>query len=124
MFSTILPGDTRNGHGDDNGNEVRNKIELEVFINDDATAALSGAASRSSLARETHPDAKMRDAARECEQQIEQVNLEIAQDRGVYDALSAVDLSAADEAPMLLARPPSASLSTPRTPPLIVVTPV
>ncbi len=75
---------------------AKGETVLESY--DTATAALSGAASRSSLARETHPDAKMRDAARECEQQIEQVNLEIAQDRGVYDALSAVDLSAADEA--------------------------
>lgn len=69
---------------------------LEAY--DTAIAALSAAASRASLARETHPDAAMRDAARDCEQQVEQVNLEIAQDRGVYDALSAVDLSGADEA--------------------------
>ncbi|HYX92822.1 MAG TPA: M3 family metallopeptidase [Myxococcaceae bacterium] len=67
---------------------------LEAF--DAASAALSNASSRSSLAREVHPDAQMRDAARECEQKIEQLNVEISQDRGVYDGLSAVDLSKAD----------------------------
>lgn len=67
---------------------------LEAY--DTATGALSAAASRSSLARETHPDAAMRDAARACEQKIEQMNVELAQDRGVYDALAAVDLSKTD----------------------------
>ncbi len=65
---------------------------------DEATGALSAAASRSSLARETHPDAGMRDAARSCEQQVEELNVGIAQDRALYDALAAVDLSGADEA--------------------------
>jgi thimet oligopeptidase len=67
---------------------------LEAY--DAATAAMSNSSARSSLAREVHPDAQMRDAARECEQKIEQLNVEISQDRGVYDGLSAVDLSKAD----------------------------
>ncbi|HZA52353.1 MAG TPA: M3 family metallopeptidase [Myxococcaceae bacterium] len=67
---------------------------LEAY--DAATAALSSSSSRSSLAREVHPAAPFRDAARACEQKIEQRNVEISQDRGVYDALSAVDLSSAD----------------------------
>ncbi|MBX5484880.1 MAG: Zn-dependent oligopeptidase [Myxococcaceae bacterium] len=63
---------------------------------DEAQALMSNAGSRSSLAREVHPDAKMRDAARECEQKVEELNVEISQDRAVYDALAAVDLSSSD----------------------------
>ncbi len=63
---------------------------------DAAMGALGSAANRSSLAREVHPDAAFRDAARACEQQIDALNVEIAQNRGVYDALAAVDLSQAD----------------------------
>ena len=63
---------------------------------DEATGALGAAANRSSLAREVHPDAAFRDAARECEQRIDALNVEISQDRGVYDALAAVDLSRTD----------------------------
>jgi thimet oligopeptidase len=44
------------------------------------------------------PDAAMRDAARECEQKVDAVNVGFSQDRGVYDALSAVDLSKTDAA--------------------------
>ncbi|MFN7131733.1 MAG: M3 family metallopeptidase [Myxococcales bacterium] len=69
-----------------------------LTVYDAATGALSAAASRASLARETHPEAAVRDAARACEQQIEQVNLEITQDRAVFDALSAVELAGADAA--------------------------
>ena len=65
---------------------------------DEATGALGASMSRSSLAREVHPDAAFRDAARQCEQQADALNVEISQDRGVYDALSAVDLSKADAA--------------------------
>ena len=67
---------------------------LEAY--DGATAALNDALGRSSLAREVHPDAALRDAARACEQQADALNVEISQDRGVYDALSAVDLSGED----------------------------
>jgi thimet oligopeptidase len=69
---------------------------LEAY--DEATAALGASFNRSSLAREVHPDAAFRDAARACEQQADALNVEISQDRGVYDALSAVDLSKADAA--------------------------
>lgn len=68
---------------------------LETY--DTATASIAAGASRSSLARETHPDATMRETARECEQELEQLSVEISQDRAVYDALAAVDLSSADE---------------------------
>ena len=63
---------------------------------DTVTVAIGGAMSRSSLTREVHPDAAMRDAARACEQKVDALNVEISQDRGVYDALATVDLSTAD----------------------------
>jgi thimet oligopeptidase len=63
---------------------------------DEAMGALNASANRASLTREVHPAAAMRDAARECEQRVDSTNVEISQDRGVYDALSAVDLSQAD----------------------------
>ena len=63
---------------------------------DEAMGALSAAASRASLARETHPDSAMRDSARACEQQVEELNVALAQDRALYDALSAVDLESVD----------------------------
>ncbi|MFL5351793.1 M3 family metallopeptidase [Archangium sp.] len=63
---------------------------------DEATAALGNALSRSNLSHEVHPNAAFRDAGRECEQKADALNVEISQDRGVYDALSAVDLSKAD----------------------------
>jgi thimet oligopeptidase len=69
---------------------------LEAY--DEATAALSASFNRSSLAREVHPQAAFRDAARSCEQKADALNVEISQDRGVYDALSAVDLSKSDAA--------------------------
>ncbi|MCY1018807.1 M3 family metallopeptidase [Pyxidicoccus sp. MSG2] len=65
---------------------------------DEATGALNAATNRSSLAREVHPDAAFRDAARECEQRVDSANVALSQDRGVYDALAAVDLSQADAA--------------------------
>ncbi|RJS21886.1 peptidase M3 [Corallococcus sp. H22C18031201] len=63
---------------------------------DEAMASLFNATNRSGLGREVLPDAAMRDAARACEQDVDAVNVEISQDRSVYDALSLVDLSKAD----------------------------
>ncbi|MCP3102722.1 Zn-dependent oligopeptidase [Myxococcus sp. K15C18031901] len=63
---------------------------------DEAMGAIYSAASRASLAREVHPDAAFRDAARECEQRVDATNVEMSLDRGIYDALATVDLSQAD----------------------------
>jgi thimet oligopeptidase len=65
---------------------------------DEASAALSLASARSSLARETHPEAAFRNAARECEQKVDAASVEISLDRAVYDRLAAVDLAKEDEA--------------------------
>jgi len=69
---------------------------LEAY--DEAVGAIAAALNRSSLAREVHPDARFRDAARACEQQADALNVDISQDRAVYDALAAVDLAKADAA--------------------------
>ncbi len=67
---------------------------LEAY--DEATAAVSDTAARASVVRNAHPEAAMRQHAEECEQQAEKLATEISLDRGVYDALSAIDLSAQD----------------------------
>src|SRR5690242_13762498 len=48
------------------------------------------------LMSEVHPDEVIRDAARECEQEVSRFYSELALDREMYDALAAVDVSAAD----------------------------
>jgi thimet oligopeptidase len=65
---------------------------------DEATTALSNASARAGLAREVHPLEAFRQAAEACEQRLEAFNVELAQDRGVYDALSRVDLTKVDAA--------------------------
>ena len=69
---------------------------LEIF--DEATAALSDASARASVARNSHPDAAMREAADAAEQALEKLSTEISLDRGVYDALAALDVSREDAA--------------------------
>lgn len=73
------------------GNDVK---KLQLY--DDATTLLSNMAARSGLAREVQPDAAVREAAEACEQRLEAYSVELAQDRGVYDALSKVDAQAFD----------------------------
>jgi thimet oligopeptidase len=63
---------------------------------DDAFVALADASSRASLARNVHPDARMRDAAETCEQEVDALSTELSLDRRLYDALRAVDLAGAD----------------------------
>ena len=48
------------------------------------------------LMSEVHPDEAIRDAARECEQEVARFYSDLWLDRGVYDALAAVDTSGAD----------------------------
>jgi thimet oligopeptidase len=48
------------------------------------------------LMSEVHPDEAIRDAARECEQEIARFYSDLWLDRGIYDALAAVDTSGAD----------------------------
>lgn len=59
---------------------------------DEAMGALGDAAARASVCRNSHPDEKMRDAADQCEQEVDALATELSLDRGIYDALAAVDL--------------------------------
>ncbi|HEX9104784.1 MAG TPA: M3 family metallopeptidase, partial [Polyangia bacterium] len=65
---------------------------------DEAMGALGDAAARASVCRNAHPDPKMRDAADQCEQEVDALATELSLDRGVYDALAAIDIDGADAA--------------------------
>ncbi|HEY5947040.1 MAG TPA: M3 family metallopeptidase, partial [Kofleriaceae bacterium] len=62
----------------------------ELLTSASATNALAG------LMSEVHPDEAIRDAARECEQDVSRFYSDLALDRDMYDALAAVDVSSAD----------------------------
>jgi thimet oligopeptidase len=67
---------------------------LEVFNELQRFAGNAGA--MSSLMSAVHPDAKLRDAARACEQDVQTFVTALLLDRRVYDAIAAVDVSKAD----------------------------
>ena len=69
---------------------------LEVF--DGAFAALSDAASRASLARNVHPDPRLREVAEAAEQEVDALSTELSLDRRLYDALASTPLEGADPA--------------------------
>lgn len=64
---------------------------------DEAVRWLDMAGSQSSLIENVHPDSALRAAAETVSQEVSAYATEISLDRGVYDALRALDLSAADE---------------------------
>ncbi|MCA1663926.1 MAG: peptidase M3, partial [Myxococcales bacterium] len=59
---------------------------------DEAMGALGDAAARASVCRNAHPDPKMRDAADQCEQEVDALATELSLDRRVYDALAALSV--------------------------------
>jgi thimet oligopeptidase len=65
---------------------------------DAAGAALADAASRASLARNVHPDPAMREAAEASEREVDALSTELSLDRGLYEALAALDVSGEDAA--------------------------
>ncbi len=65
---------------------------------DAAFSALAEAAARASLARNVHPDPKMRDVAERCEQEVDALSTELSLDRGLYDALASLDVAGEDGA--------------------------
>ncbi len=69
---------------------------LEAF--DAAFASLAGAAARSSLARNVHPGAALREAAELAEQEVDALSTELSLDRGLYEALAGVEVSGEDAA--------------------------
>ena len=62
----------------------------ELLMSASSTNALAG------LMSEVHPDEAIRDAARECEQEVSRFYSDLALDRDMYDALAAVDVSGSD----------------------------
>lgn len=62
----------------------------QLLTSASASNALAG------LMSEVHPDEAIRDAARECEQEVSRFYSDLALDREMYDALAAVDVSGAD----------------------------
>ena len=63
-----------------------------LLMSASATNALAG------LMSEVHPEEAIRDAARECEQEVSRFYSDLALDRDIYEALAAVDVSGADAA--------------------------
>jgi thimet oligopeptidase len=63
---------------------------------DDALAALNDVDAQAELARNASPDPAVRKAAESCDRDVQALLTGIAQDRGVYDALSGLDLSTQD----------------------------
>ncbi|HMG56206.1 MAG TPA: M3 family metallopeptidase [Kofleriaceae bacterium] len=62
----------------------------ELLTAASASNALAG------LMSEVHPDEAIRDAARDCEQEVSRFYSDLALDREMYDALAAVDVAGAD----------------------------
>jgi thimet oligopeptidase len=65
---------------------------------DAAVGLLADAASRASLARNVHPDEAMRNAASDCESDVDKAATELSLDRPTYDALTRLNVSRADAA--------------------------
>jgi len=63
---------------------------------DNANLALSFASNRSDGAQQTSPVKEMREAGEVCGQEVSKVATEISLDRGVYDAIVALDAKSAD----------------------------
>ena len=64
---------------------------------DDAALWLDAAGSQASLIENVHPDSAIRAAAEKISQDVSAYGTEISLNRGVYDALSAMDLTGADD---------------------------
>jgi len=69
---------------------------LEAF--DKAQWILGAADARAGLAHEVHPDPALREAAEKCDQEASALSTDFALDRGIYDALVAIDPRGLDAA--------------------------
>jgi thimet oligopeptidase len=65
---------------------------------DTAVGLLADASSRASLARNVHPDEAVRNAASECEADVDKAATELSLDRATYEALARLDVARADPA--------------------------
>src|SRR5204862_6014445 len=71
-------------------------IERTLGMYNQLLTAASASNALAGLMSEVHPDEAIRDAARECEQEVSRFYSDLALDREMYDALAAVDVSGAD----------------------------
>jgi thimet oligopeptidase len=72
-------------------------IENTLDPLNDVMIGMSRSAALASLMSEVHPQEGVRDAARDCEQQVSAFGTELALNRAVYDAVAAVDTKKADK---------------------------
>jgi thimet oligopeptidase len=79
---------------------VKGKRTIENTLKpyDEALIYLNAAGSQAGLIQEVHPDAAIRAAAEKASQKTQALSTELSLNRGVYDALSALDLKGADDA--------------------------
>ena len=71
-------------------------IENTLKPYDDALLELDAVASQASLIENVHPDSGMRSAAETASQKADALSTEYSLNRGLYDALGAIDLTGAD----------------------------
>ncbi len=71
-------------------------VETTLATYNELLAAASASNALAGLYSEVHPDEAIRDAARECEQEVSRFYSDLALDRAMYDTLAAVDVSRAD----------------------------
>ncbi len=71
-------------------------VDATLVAYNELLTAASASNALAGLMSEVHPDEAIRDAARECEQEVSRFYSDLALDRDMYDALAAVDVSAAD----------------------------
>ena len=81
------------GHGDPAATPGADDVLARY--NELLTAA-SASNAMAGLMSEVHPDEAIRDAARECEQEVSRFYSDLALDREMYDALAAIDVTASD----------------------------
>jgi len=75
---------------------ARRTIEETLVRYNQLLTSASASNALAGLMSEVHPDEAIRDAARECEQEVSRFYSDLALDRDMYDALAAVDVSGAD----------------------------
>jgi thimet oligopeptidase len=78
------------------GVEGARTLDNTLVPYNDLLLGVSQSAAEAGLFSEVHPDEKIRDAARTCEQDVSAFVTELQLDRGLYDALAAVDVSGLD----------------------------
>jgi Zn-dependent oligopeptidase len=71
-------------------------VENTLRVFDDVQLEIDAVAQQSQLIQSVHPDAAMRETAEKVAQQASAFNTEVSLNRGVYDAITALDVSGAD----------------------------